>query len=283
MSAFFLRDIAGPRISPVVLASPHSGTEYPDEFLRDAMPGRHALMRAEDRLVDRLVMPVAEAHDLPLLSARWGRTYIDLNRAPEELDSAILDGAPRALRSDRVRAGLGVLPRIATPGVPIYRRPLPLSEAHRRIAEVHEPYHRQLGALLARARAANGFAILIDCHSMPPLPRRAGRRGAEAVLGDRHGDSCDRRFSKSMETALSRHFRTARNTPYAGGYATAYFGEPNMAAHALQIEIDRSLYLDMTSLMPGPGFARVSAALGEGISLFLEDLHRAGDHRLAAE
>lgn len=272
MLPFHLRDIAGERVPPIVLASPHSGTHYPDSFLADVAPGRLALMRAEDRFVDMLVSRTAEQLDLPLLTAVFGRTYIDLNRDPTELDPLILTGAPRFKLSERVRAGLGVLPRVATPGVAIYRGPLRLEEAYRRIVEVHEPYHRQLATLLARARGANGYAVLIDCHSMPSLPPRQGQAGAAMVIGDRNGMSSDPRIGDWLQTLLERDFRTARNAPYAGGYSTEYHGNPALGTHAVQLEIDRSLYLDPASLSPNGNFTTTEASIRAALTRLLSRL-----------
>ncbi len=284
MSPYFLRDIVGDHISPIVLASPHSGREYPAEFLANVLPDQMALARAEDRFVDRLVMPAAEKYDLPLIHARWGRTYLDLNRDPADLDSAILTGAPQFGASARVKAGLGILPRIATPGVPLYGKPMALSEAHKRIREVHEPYYGKLGALLARARAANGFAILIDCHSMPTLPRYSGRQGADIVLGDRHGQSSDARITRWIEAAFRHDFQTARNVPYAGGFATGYFGVPAMGTYAVQLEIDRSLYLDPATLEPSENFAAMSDHFSDMIATLGERLASSFEgQRMAAE
>ncbi|MGB3723693.1 MAG: N-formylglutamate amidohydrolase [Pacificimonas sp.] len=284
MSAWFLKDTASSFVAPVVLASPHSGRAFPPGFLENVLPDQAALARAEDRLVDELVMPARKAFDLPLLYARWSRTYLDLNRDVTELDPAIVTGAPAFQPSARVKSGLGVLPRIATPGVPLYSEPLSLEEAHRRIREVHIPYHAKLGALLARARAANGFAVLIDCHSMPPLPRRNGRSGPRIVLGDRDGKSADRRITACMESSWGRDVETARNAPYAGGYATAHFGVPAMGTHAVQLEIDRSLYLNMATLTPNADFAAVSARVTDMVGDLLARLGREfGLSQIAAE
>ena len=270
---------------PVVLASPHSGRDYPEAFLAASIADLAALRRAEDAHVDDLVRPVARKLGLPLLSAHWGRTFVDLNRAADELDPTIVEGAPARQPSARVRAGLGVLPRVATPGVPIYRQPITLAEARARIEDVHEPYHRALGALLAQARAANGIAILIDCHSMPSLPRKGGHEGAAFVLGDRHGVSADDVLVSAAERALARTRRCVRNRPYSGGHATQRHGRPAMATHAIQLETDRALYLRAGTVDPLPDFGGTRACVETMLHAVLnaaEQLIRS-PARLAAE
>ena len=188
-----------------------------------------------------------------------------------------------AVQNDRLRAGLGVIPRVATPGVPLYKAKLPRSEAKARLSAVHGPYHTALAALLQRARAANGYAVLLDCHSMPPLPASGGRSGAEIVIGDRHGKSCDESFRLILRRELERHFRIAENRPYAGGHSTQAHGQPAEGIHALQIEIDRSLYMDLETLLPGEGFAQTEQALHDVVGAFLDAVAMGAAPPLAAE
>lgn len=268
---------------PLVIASPHSGRHYPADFLARSALALPQLRRAEDALVDQLLAGIS---GVPVLCARYGRAYLDLNRAASELDPDMFEGAlglPVQL-TDRVGAGLGVLPRMAGPGLPIYRERLPAGEAAARLASVHQPWHETLTDLLERTRARHGYAVLIDCHSMP---RPAGVMPPQIVLGDRHGQSA----SEELVALVERHFegagwRVTRNTPYAGGYITQHHGRPAEGVHVVQIEIDRGLYLDAGRLLPGPGFARMARVLQALVRLLLaasQELALAPAQRLAAE
>ena len=246
--------------TPLIMASPHSGREYPAAFLAAARLPLSRLRRAEDGLVDHLLAGVDCA---PVLSARFARTYLDLNRDADEIDPAMFNG-PLMLPvriTDRVTAGLGVVPRLAAQGQDIYNRKLSPDDAAQRIAGLHAPWHANLAALVARAQRRHGYAILIDCHSMPtPL----GIRPPHIVIGDRHGTTA----SPALVRLVERHFgslglRVARNTPYAGGYTTERHGDVTAGAHAIQIEIDRALYLDCETLAPTPNFARIASAMSD--------------------
>ncbi|MBC7506363.1 MAG: N-formylglutamate amidohydrolase, partial [Sandarakinorhabdus sp.] len=201
----------------LVIASPHSGREYPPAFLAASRLPLVQLRRAEDGLVDQLLAGIDCA---PVLCARFARTFLDLNRAADELDPTMFDG-PVALpvrTTNRVTAGLGVVPRLAAHGQDIYTRRLDPADAARRITALHTPWHNRLATLLDRARPRHGHAILIDCHSMPTP---TGLRPPQIVLGDRHGTSA----APALMRLIEQHFgsfgwRTARNTPYAGGHTT---------------------------------------------------------------
>jgi N-formylglutamate amidohydrolase len=243
---------------PLVMASPHSGREYPPAFLAASRLSLAQLRRAEDPFVDDLLDTIA---GVPVLRARHGRAYLDLNRAEDELDPAMFDGPPplppRA--TDRVAAGLGVLPRVAAQGLDIYRRRISPDDARVRLAALHRPWHARITELLARARARHGYAILIDCHSMP---QPAGTAPPQIILGDRHGTSA----APALVAAIERHFsaagwRVGRNLPYAGGHTTAFHGAPAAGIHAVQIEVDRALYMDPQRLVRHAGFARVALEL----------------------
>ncbi len=243
---------------PLVVASPHSGRHYPAALLGGTRLTQAQLRRAEDAFVDALLEGIA---GVPVLTATFARCWLDLNRRPDELDPEMFD-APLAIpvtATERVQAGLGVIPRLAAQGLEINARPLPAAEAAARIAGLHQPWHRQIESLLGAAHARHGAALLIDCHSMPSP---GGPRAPQIVLGDCHGRSA----SPAVVQAIEDHFRrlgwrTARNTPYAGGHTTRHHGRPERGVHAVQIEIDRALYLDSHKLALHAGAARVRSAM----------------------
>lgn len=244
--------------SPVVLSVPHAGRAYSDGLLAAARVSRGRLESLEDRLVDRLVWRAVEDGATALI-ADSPRAEIDLNRDERELDPAMVLPRPPAdstVESPRTRGGLGLIPaRIAGSGA-IWRQRIAAAEVTRRIERIHRPYHRAIEAELKAARARFGVAILLDCHSMPP---RGSDGGAPVVLGDRHGDSMAETLVAAAEAAAREAgFRVARNAPYAGGHITERHGRPARGIHALQLELDRSLYLAPDLRTTGPGFDRVA-------------------------
>jgi len=257
----------GRPLTPLVFASPHSGRCYPDDMMDAAALDAMAIRRSEDAFVDELV------GDTPglgaaLISARLARAYIDVNRDACELDPAMFaDELPEFARgrTARVAAGLGAIARVVSGGQEIYRRKLNYAEAAARIDQIHRPYHAALAGLVAEAQSAHGVAILIDWHSMPAAAARStGReRGCDMVLGDRFGAACAPELAAHVERLLTgMGYRVSRNTPYAGGYTTEHYGRPSRRAHALQIEINRGLYLDEAQLTPTDGFDELKTNLG---------------------
>lgn len=257
-----------------VFSSPHSGRAYPDGFVRRARLTPLALRASEDAYVDRLFAS-APRFGAPLLAAVAPRAYVDLNRGPEELDPSVVDGVRATGLNPRVAAGLGVIPRVVAEGAPIYWGKISRTDAAERLARHHGPYHDALGALMRRAREAHGLAVLYDCHSMPSdalrsAPRIRGRR-PEIVLGDRFGASAAEWVTVRAQAAFeAAGFSVARNAPFAGGYITQRYGRPSQAWHAVQIEVDRGLYLDEKTVEPGPGFAALAAALESVIAALCE-------------
>lgn len=250
--------------TPVVLSVPHAGRDYSAALLNAARLPRPKLEVLEDRLVDRLVWRAVAAGAIAYI-ADVPRAEIDLNRDEREVDPAMVVPRPRpsALAdSPRTRGGLGLVPaRIAGAGA-IWRQRLGADELERRIASVHRPYHAALAAALAEARERFGIAILLDCHSMPPRRPDAGE--PPIVLGDRYGASIAPALIAAAEASVRRAgYEVARNSPYAGGHITAVHGRPRDGFHALQIEIDRSLYLGPDLREPGPGFDRVAGLIAD--------------------
>lgn len=260
------------RTSAFVFASPHSGRDYAPEALARAQLPLSVLRQSEDAYVDQLLASAPD-HGAPLVEALFARVFVDVNRAEWELDPEMFDPAPAATRpvSPRAAAGLGVIPRAAADGRPLYAGRLALSEAEARLAQCYRPYHRALQAELAAAKAAFGEAFLIDCHSMPA----ASARGADIVLGDRYGAACSRAFIAAAETEFrALGFTVVRNRPYAGGYTTENYGRPARGVHAVQIEINRALYLDERRVAPTAGMAPLAQALSDWIG-------QMGQHALA--
>ncbi|WP_262690161.1 N-formylglutamate amidohydrolase [Kordiimonas aestuarii] len=240
-----------------VFAAPHSGRHYPDGMTRAAKLGPHTLRMSEDAYVDRLFW-AAPRHGASLVVATHARAYLDLNRSELELDPEMFSPALDENTLDishRVKAGLGLIPKLVGEGLSIYKASLPAREAFHRIDTVYKPYHGELRTLLEARQRQFGSAVLIDCHSMPsemPSGRRRNRNiGPDIVLGDCWGASCARELTSLAEELLIRAgFSVRRNVPYSGGFATQHYGKPNAGFHALQIEISRSLYMDETTLEP---------------------------------
>ncbi|MFL6856957.1 MAG: N-formylglutamate amidohydrolase [Allosphingosinicella sp.] len=256
----------GPRApaSPVVLSVPHAGRRYGDALLNASRLPRPKLEALEDRLVDRLVWR-AVADGATAIVAEAPRAEIDLNRDETELDPALVVPRPHpslVTESARTRGGLGLVPaRIAGAGA-IWRQLIPAEEIARRIEAVYRPYHAALEEALAAARDRFGVAVLLDCHSMPP--RAAPAREPPVVLGDRYGTSLAPALIDAAEAAVRRAgLAVARNAPYAGGEITRRHGRPAEGFHALQVELDRSLYLAADLRAPGPGFDRIAGLLAD--------------------
>jgi N-formylglutamate amidohydrolase len=263
----------GPAPTPLVFASPHSGRLYPEDMMSASTLDAISIRRSEDAFVDQLVSG-APSLGVALLSATLARAYIDVNRDAFELDPAMFaDELPEFARgrSARIAAGLGAIARVVSEGQEIYARKLTFAEARGRIDAFHTPYHTALAGLIAEAHAAHGLAVLIDWHSMPAAAARIGGRGevCDIVLGDRFGAACSHHVIQTVEQALSGlGYRVVRNAPYAGGYTTEYYGRPARNTHALQIEINRALYLDESRLTPTEGFDKLKADL-ETVTLSL--------------
>jgi N-formylglutamate amidohydrolase len=247
---------------PIVLASPHSGRTYPGDLLAASRLDPVTLRRSEDSFVDEIF---AGAHELgaPLLAARFPRAYVDVNREPYELDPAMFaEALPDYVntRSPRVRIGLGTLARVVASGEEIYARKLGFAEAKSRIDTLYYPYHRELRQLLDETEAEFGFYLLLDCHSMPSAAAAAcGHDAADIVLGDCHGSACDPQLVETARRFLgSRGFSVAVNAPYAGGFTTGHYGHPRLGRHALQIEINRALYMDERHYRRKPALTRLA-------------------------
>jgi N-formylglutamate amidohydrolase len=251
--------------TPLVLASPHSGTTYPPDLLAASRLDPLSLRRSEDSYVDE-IFGAGPALGAPLLKACFARAYLDPNREPFELDPAMFeDTLPDFVNrhSPRVRVGLGTIARVVASGEEIYARKLRFAEAQQRIERLYRPYHRALSDLVEATRKRFGFYLLLDCHSMPSTtlaPRGGlGRGRVDIVLGDCHGTSCDPVVADTAQQVLvDKGYAVVRNAPYAGGFTTTHYGKPADGGHCLQIEIGRSLYMDERSYERKSFFAQLA-------------------------
>jgi N-formylglutamate amidohydrolase len=277
--------------APAVFNSPHSGRQFPEDFLRQARLPLMTLRKSEDCFVDELFLSCVE-HGAPMLRALVPRSYIDLNREPYELDPRMFSGELPGYAntgSPRVAGGLGTIPRIVSEGEDIYRGRLDFAEARKRIEQIYVPYHRTLSALTNAVLSKAGEVLLVDCHSMPASATAhvapPGSGVIDVVLGDRYGASCAEDISAFIEEMLQRQgLKVLRNKPYAGGFITQNHGAPHRGQHALQIEINRGLYMNEASLEKTADFGNVRSVLEEMVKAllpYLEESFRPA--RLAAE
>ena len=272
--------------APVVFASPHSGSRYPEAFVKGSPLSRLALRRSEDSFVDAL-FAAAPDHGAPMLRAHFPRAFVDVNREPFELDPAMFaDALPDFVntQSSRVAAGLGTIAKVVSNGQEIYREKLQFADAYDRIKTYYRPYHRALRTLIDQTLRDFGHCVLIDCHSMPsiggPLDPDAGRGRADFVLGDCFGAACADIVTSTVESALrSQGHVVVRNKPFAGGFTTRNYGRPREGLHAMQIEINRGLYMDERRIRPNDGFERLAAQMTDVVRAVTE----LGKMDLAAE
>ena len=254
-------------VSLAVFSSPHSGSAYPREFLKTSRLSRLDLRSSEDAFVDELFGAVP-ALGAPLLSARFPRAYVDVNRAASEIDPAMVTGVKSTGTNPRLAAGLGVIPRVVSDNRAIIDGKISLEEARARLESCYYPYHRMLRKLITERKTFLGGAILFDCHSMPhealsSVPRVMGR-SPEIVLGNRFGAaSSGWIMDEACEAFRSEGFVVAKNAPFAGGYITRQYGNPREYTHAIQIEIDRSLYMDEARITPNADFEAIRQRLTE--------------------
>ncbi len=260
---------------PVIVDVPHAGRQYPPGFVASSRLGAHALRRSEDAYVDRLFHDVVGL-GAPMLVAEFPRAYLDVNREPYELDPRMFDGRLPGFantRSLRVAGGLGTVPKMVGDGQEIYRGRIPVADALARIEHLYRPYHAALRALTNNVATRFGACVLVDAHSMPATSLdREGLPKADVVLGDRYGTSAAGWIVDVAELHL-RHagFSVVRNRPYAGGFITESYGDPQRRQHAIQFEISRALYMDESRIEPHAGFDSIRAAIGDAMSLMMRD------------
>ncbi len=270
----YLQHLPNEQTLPVVVNSPHSGRHYPEEFLALSRLNNLSIRRSEDFHIDELAKSAVE-FGIPVLHAVYPRAFLDVNREPFELDPSMFEGSlPDRINSQsiRVSSGLGTIPKIVAEGEEIYSARIPATEAVKRISNIYRPYHLVLQNLLARTHVDFGIAILLDMHSMPSsnmLTERENR--ADIILGDRFGSSCDAKVIHHARTVFrDMGYRVEINRPYAGGFITEHYGRPLNGLHALQIEINRSLYMDELRIRRSSGFETMADNLKAFFATFAE-------------
>lgn len=269
---------------PIVFASPHSGRAYSPEFLAQTVLEGRVLRSSEDAFVDKLI---AQAPDMgaPLLLAHAPRAYIDLNRAADEFDPAVIEGVRAAGNNPRIASGLGVIPRVVAGGRAIYRGKLSLTEAESRISQYWQPYHNALRQMMNDTVRHFGQVILLDMHSMPSeaaVLHHSPKQSCDIILGDRHGASASPEITAIIEDAFrSAGLKVVRNAPFAGAYIAQHYGRPFLRRHVVQIEISRGLYLDEKNIQPLPEFdtacATISRAMAQITRHFTQSLPLAAE------
>lgn len=288
MTAPFTLASPAEQTAPLVLSSPHSGRHYPADFLRASQLDDRQIRSSEDAWIDDL-WGGGPGMGVPLLAAVMPRAFIDLNRSPDELDPAVIEDVRHVAHNPRISSGLGVIPRVVAGGRAITSGKMPRTEAEARIERWWRPYHACLSGLMEETATRFGAAVLIDCHSMPREameghPAARGQR-PDVVLGDRFGTTADRGFVDRLEAILrAEGLSVLRNTPFAGAYIAQTYGNPSRRRHAVQIEIDRGLYMDERTLRRHDGYRAMRAMIGR-ITLSLMEAARdlARPAELAAE
>jgi N-formylglutamate amidohydrolase len=261
---------SGAGTKPIIFASPHSGRNYAEDLLSKTILPLNYLRRSEDAYVDQFIESATE-EGAEIIQALFPRVFVDPNRGPWELDPGMFSDTLPAFvdtKSKQAAHGLGVVPRIAADGRRLYRHRFTFDEARSRIGRYYFPYHNALSQLIEEIRNSHGVTVLLDMHSMP----ESSSKGADFVLGDRFGMSCDDRVTQSVEAILNQMgYVTVRNTPYAGGYTTKHYGRPKKGVHVLQIEINRGLYLDEKRVILKRDHAKFTATLRKFINKFCQN------------
>ena len=242
---------------PVLLSVPHSGRDYPDWLVALASAGKPSLTVLEDPWVDRLVWRALQ-RGCGAVIARTPRAAIDCNRAEDEVDPSIVEGARRGRVSARARGGLGIVPTRTQQHGYLWRRAISPTQLDERLSQAHRPYHAAVDAQLSSLVDHFGCALLLDCHSMPPPPDGV----PPIVVGDCRGRTADGWLSAEAIAVVQRSgFEAGLNDPFAGGHVIERHAQPQRGIHALQLEIDRRCYLDDKLAKPGRGFDSVAALI----------------------
>ena len=288
MSKSFNIKVSNTRTFRTIYSSPHSGSNYSEEFLAQSNLNLKELRSSEDAFIGEL-FKIAANFDSAFIEASFPRSFIDLNRSHLELDPKLFQGEFKYVSTPRNFAGFGVIPRLSGKGNSIYNSFLSLDEAQERLKNFYYPYHDNLRNLIHRAQLSSGFAIIFDCHSMPssfPFFEGTNHRGypSDIVLGDLNGSSCDPQLTQKVKATFeSQGFSVSINKPFAGGFITKNYGNPKKSIHAIQIEINRGLYMDEEQIKPNSNFKAFKSTLAS-IILKLCSIGKFKDHfEVAAE
>ena len=233
---------------PIVLSSPHAGNLFPKEFLENSVLTKSELRSSEDSFVTELVKEASNA-GIPLLSLNISRTFIDVNRDKIELDETMFFDAPKNndINSRRCRVGLGVLHRVVYHNKNIYDGLLSYKEALERINNVYDPYHKRLKQLVDKCVRKFGFCLLLDCHSMPSMICNIMNesKALDFCICNLFDESCPTEISQNFYNSLANQdIRVEFNKPYAGAFITFNYCQPRKNIYTLQLEINRSIYMD---------------------------------------
>lgn len=254
---------------PIVMSSPHAGKVFPPEFLQNSALTEHELRASEDCYVTDLVKEASDA-GIPLLSLNLPRTFIDVNRDKIELDETMFFDAPKHndINSRRCRVGLGVLHRVVYQNKNIYDGLLSFEEAKERIKNVYDPYHKRLKQLVDKCVRKFGFCFLIDCHSMPSMICNIMNesKALDFCICNLFDESCPVEVSQKLYQELeNRGFRAEFNRPYSGAFITFNYCQPRKNIYTLQIEVNRSIYMDELSYQKNKNFQSVADATSQSI------------------
>jgi N-formylglutamate deformylase len=263
---------------PLLFDTPHSGRDYPVDF--GASAPLAGLRRGEDAYVDELLEGSTD-FGVTVLRALYPRCYLDLNRAPDDIDQGMLQGEwPGPLApTEKSERGLGLIRRLVVPEIPIYGRLLSVAEVQARIARVYNPYHKALGQLRAELVEEHGKLWHINWHSMKSVgnamtPDGPGTKRPDFVVGDLRGKSAHRSFTDTVVGLLEEQgYRVTVNDPYAGGLILKEMGDPGAEIHSIQIEMNRALYLDELAVEKTDGFS----GLKKNLMRFIRELAEAVD------
>ena len=247
----------------VVFASPHSGAIYPPSLIERSNVSAHQLRRNEDIFIDHLFHSSVEA-GAPFIRALFPRVIVDVNRDASELPphwDKLNKTADQQASTPRAAAGLGVVPTYLSENLPIYKHLPDISDVSRRLTELYHPYHAALTRLLNASMERFGRSLLVDCHSMPGFAPMGSRR-PDIILGDRFGTSCHAdTLALFRELFTNAGYSVGINYPYAGGYTTAHYGKPDEGLEAIQIEVNRDLYVNPITLSPKSGYVQLTEDL----------------------
>ncbi|GGX74048.1 N-formylglutamate amidohydrolase [Litorimonas cladophorae] len=256
--------------SAVIFASPHSGSIYPTDFLKRSKLSAHQLRKNEDIFIDHLFHSAVQA-GAPFLRAVFPRVLVDVNRASEEVHpdwSDALGMDPLEQPTPRAAAGLGVIPTYLSESLAIYSRTPTMDDVRARLDTLYHPYHAALKALLNQSLSRFGRALLVDCHSMPGFSQMGARR-PDIILGDRFGTACHAdTLEQFRHLFVQAGYNVGVNYPYAGGYTTAHYGRPAEGIEAIQIEINRDIYVNPVTLAPKSGYVQ----LREDLQSIIQDV-----------